>query len=179
MPSSSKAKGNRFESEIASYFTKWWGRSQFKRMPSSGALRWQGKIWTFGDLLVPEDFNALVECKHYKIVSTDAILHSGLESYQMHWWTQQCLKDAKRASEQLEKSIHPLLIWRMNKGKCRIVMSLPLFESCSKRIYLKHITVYYPGYTPFTILLLKEFFEGVSPQVFKQMLDSVDARQHY
>ena len=59
---SPKIKGNKFERDIAKLLSKWY-RKPFHRMPSSGALRWNDVIFTFGDLLPPSDLNCIIECK--------------------------------------------------------------------------------------------------------------------
>lgn len=173
----SKAKGKRNEVAVAEIFSKWW-QKPFKRIPASGALRWKSSHWIYGDLVSPEDFNAMVECKSYNDVNTDAILQNGLSSYILYWFLGQVRNDVTRAMDELKQNIHPLLVWRKNQGKQRIVMSSSLFEACPKHTLLKYLKVYYPPYEPLVIMLLNEFCEGIPKEEFKAALSKINARNY-
>lgn len=114
MTAKSKQKGNRHQREVAKKFQNWWG-GEWVSTPNSGGLRWNNKIWAFGDLTPPEDFKATIECKHYKDVNlmlllTGKVAHK--DSILGHW--QQSLNDAERASNTLQTRIEPFLVVRQN-----------------------------------------------------------------
>jgi hypothetical protein len=176
MTNKSKAKGNRNETNVAYYFTKWYGQ-EFRRMPTSGALRWNNHIWTYGDLLCPEDFLCCIETKTYNEVTIDAILTHGINSYILYWWTTQCLKDAARASKALDKGIHPLLVWRKTRGKIKIAMDLHLFACTPKIVDIPHIIVNYPPHRAIAALLLSDFFKHISPEDFRKATN-LEARSY-
>jgi len=57
----SRAKGNKFEVDLAKAFSEWWGEEKsFRRTPLSGA--WDKRAG--GDLVTPPEFQFTVEAKH-------------------------------------------------------------------------------------------------------------------
>jgi hypothetical protein len=174
MPNKSKIKGNLNETWIASYFQSWWG-SPFRRMPTSGALRWKGHSWTYGDILGPEDFQAIIEAKHYKYISIGAVLtHS--EAYVTFWWQQVC-NDVRRAAKETKLNVHPLLVFKQDRSKHHIAMAHRLF----KELYVLRLTevpyimLCLPGQLPVSVLLLKTFLDTTTPATFKQVTSSLDS----
>lgn len=118
MPSKSKSKGNTHERDVAARLSVWWGK-EFRRTPNSGALRWQGTSWVYGDLLPPEDCPFAIEAKHYAEVELAEILGrqkqqpgTGLISV---WWYGQTVPDAQRASRDLGRPVEPMLVWRRRR----------------------------------------------------------------
>jgi hypothetical protein len=166
----SKHKGNTCQSFIAKLLSDWYGE-KFRSTPASGALRWQGVIWTFGDLLPPEGLNTIWECKHYADVSSDAILNRGVKAYQLYWWEEQLLKDQKRAMEQLNKPVHPFLVWKKNQGVPRIVMHLDVFNNLLRAQSLNRLEIYYNDYR-LVNLLLRDFITAITPSEFREALAS-------
>ena len=126
-----KTKGNTFEREVAKIMSSWSGE-EFHRLPASGALRWHGKIWTFGDLLPPESFPVVVECKHHHEVSVDALLgnkrHGPGKGQIADWWWGQCVPDAERAAEQTGRHCEPILVWKQDYGVARICIREQLLD---------------------------------------------------
>ena len=120
MPSAGKKKGNTHESWMADALTKWYGQP-FKRMPASGALRWKGASFVYGDILPPEDFPFIIECKHYKHVDLDEILRLDPDRGYITWWYySQLLSDVQRCREETGQSCTPMLLFKQNNRPVRI-----------------------------------------------------------
>ena len=121
MPSLRKA-GNTHERAVAARLSTWYGQ-EFRRVPNSGALRWQGASWVYGDILPPEGFPFVIEAKHYHEVELAEIFGrreakpgTGLVA---RWWFEQTVPDAERASRDLKRPIEPLLVWKRDHGRPR------------------------------------------------------------
>ena len=144
MPSPSKTKGNHNETVVAEILTKWWG-SPFKRMPTSGALRWKGAAFTYGDLITPEDFPFIVECKHYAKVDVDELLRKDWDQGLITWWWQQVLDDCKRYNTDTGKTLQPMLVWKANNRPHRICVLRRILSSFMPVKRLRTIEFYEPG----------------------------------
>jgi hypothetical protein len=143
-PSKSKRKGNSYETEISKLLTRWWG-SQFRRIPNSGALRWKDSIWTYGDLLVPEDFKGLIECKHHHEVDLSEVLRKGLDKGKItKWWFKQACVDAIRARNEMKISIEPFLIWKRDYTPSLFCMRNTFFRQLPRRNQILHMSVSFP-----------------------------------
>lgn len=116
MPSPSKTKGSRHEREVADILSGWWGSGEgsFRRVPNSGALRWNGAAWTYGDVYGPEDFVAVVECKFYSELAFQSPWLEEGKGTLLGWWSQAC-NDAHRARTETRRDLFPILIFRQNR----------------------------------------------------------------
>lgn len=169
MPSASKNKGNANENAVAKLLTAWWGED-FKRTPNSGALRWNGAAWTYGDLLPPESFPAVVECKHYAKVDLDEIIRTKpTESNILGWWLE-AHADAMRCYEETKTTAQPILVYKANRVPRRVVLEADFFAAMGGRqlrvpsIWVSHPDL--PG--PVVILPLEDLLESVSREMFLQ-----------
>jgi hypothetical protein len=177
MSQNSKQKGKTCERLISNELSKW-SSKPFKVVPASGALRWGGASFVYGDILPPQECWCIFETKHYKNVSTDAVLNQGPNSLTIYWWNEQIVKDVKRARTDLKKNIHGILVWKQNQGIPRMVLSLPLFEMFPVHINLRHLRIYYPPMKPLVIVLLKDFCLNVSYSEFVYALKHLDSRSY-
>ena len=63
----SRAKGNRFENKVAKLFNQKFNTKEFSRTPGSGAFATTHKLPSYmkiyGDLITPEKFRFIIECK--------------------------------------------------------------------------------------------------------------------
>jgi hypothetical protein len=128
----SKAKGNANELDIARTLAEWSGQG-FCRLPASGALRWGNGIWTYGDILPPQDFPVVIEAKHYAEVALEDVLGQrkldAQESLVLDWWLNQTIADAKRCCEETCIRAEPLLIWKADFGRRRVMLREALWET--------------------------------------------------
>ena len=64
----SKAKGNRYENQVAKRLNKMFETDEFQRTPGSGAFATTHKLpehlQVAGDLITPINFRFIIECKH-------------------------------------------------------------------------------------------------------------------
>ena len=128
MASKSKSKGNRYERQVADFLTNQYGDS-FVRVPNSGAFiggsnasrrskltEYQNKAFK-GDIIPPDDFNIIIECKNYeKITGGLAGLIRG-DSKQVNKWLKELRGDAGELEgrEQLDKHILFLKLTRVGE----------------------------------------------------------------
>lgn len=128
MPSKSKNKGNTAEREVAKVLSKWFGED-FKRIPNSGALRWNGASFVYGDLLPPESFPGIIESKFYKEIDLDGLLRLTVqENNPLGWWLQ-VVDDVQRCYSELRLALQPVLIFKANRRPRRIVIEEKLFNA--------------------------------------------------
>lgn len=166
----SKPKGNKHELSVAKLFSAWWG-SEFKRVPSSGALRWGGVSWVYSDILPPEDCPVALECKIRAEIDIWALVRPGSDTSHIHhpiaWWNQ-AVDDATRCYLETGKVIHPMLVFREDKKKSYIAMEADLLAA----ILPKHATygtlwVSNPGaHARFVVMDLASFFSAVTRETF-------------
>jgi len=168
MPSKSKAKGNKHEADISKLFSMWSGKTWHK-VPNSGALRWRGAFWTYGDVVPPEGIGAVIECKHHEEISIEDLLGNqrrkpGEEADIASWWYDEAVVDANRCKKELGLTrVEPLLVWKRNFGRNRLCFDMSmLLRLCKKTVlHLGYLTVDFPELDPFVICDLKDFFEAV------------------
>jgi hypothetical protein len=162
MPHASKIKGNSNERDVAKLLSPWWGE-EFQRTPNSGALRWNGSTWTYGDLLPPETFPAVVECKHYKAINTDGILHlkPGADNI-LGWWLE-VQADSQRCYQETGRVVQPLLIYKANRVPRRIALEADFFTALGgRRLGLPSLWVTHPEMPgPFVLLDFEKFLSTV------------------
>jgi len=162
VPSKSKNKGNRFELDTAKTLSEWWGE-EFRRMPNSGALRWGGAAFTYGDLLPPESFPAIVECKHHKEIDLSLILRG--KSPVLDWWGQ-VIDDVARCAEETGYTLQPLLIFRANRWKsCLALRTSALIDLLDGQEHINHLIVCHDD-ADFAIIILDDFLSTVDRERF-------------
>lgn len=119
MAVNSKQKGNTFERHIAKTFSQHFS-DDFRRVPQSGALvggtnrfgaqtlREDAKEILAGDIIVPQWFKFIVECKHYK---DEPKFHSILQgsSLTLDRWIEQANGDAVFANKL------PLVVFKVTR----------------------------------------------------------------
>lgn len=151
-----KLKGNAFEREVARRLTAWWGKP-FHRSPNSGALRWNGDLWTYGDLVPPEEANLIVECKHYATLDLASLLFNGDTCPILGWW-KQLQEDVQRAEKELNRPLIGLLVMKANHRPALLatVWSMPV-----PRVFL----VKRPGIR-FFLYPFEEFLDTSPPSLF-------------
>lgn len=161
MPSAGKKKGNTHESWMAAALTEWYGQP-FKRMPASGALRWKGASFVYGDILPPEDFPFIVECKHYKSVDMDEILRLDPERGYITWWYyNQLLPDVKRCLQETGQSCTPLLLYKQNNRPTRACMPTKFSTLLDGKLAFMSVSI--PGRPSFLIADFGELLRLIKP----------------
>ena len=80
----SRAKGNRFELKVAKLLAEWWGGS-FRRSPLSGG--WDTERAP-GDILTPDDFPWIVECKSRESWDFYGLVGGPEKNGPLEWWDQ-------------------------------------------------------------------------------------------
>lgn len=177
MPNPQKNKGNKNERETAEVLTEWWG-SAFKRIPNSGALRWNGASFVYGDLLPPENFPGIIECKHYKSIDLDEILRCKESDHNIIGWWRQVVDDVVRCRKDTSKVVEPILVYKADYRTRRIVVRRVVWEYFLDDIYKAVKGTLVPSYLSFTtvadlpdfcILKLDDFLEFVRPEEFRHI----------
>lgn len=159
----------RHETEVAGLFTKWWG-APFARTPNSGALRWNGSIWTFGDVLPPDDFPGVLECKRRKVIDWHRIIDPALDvkhkDHPLSWWTQ-AQEDAARAYTATRRPVQPIVLCKTIRKRNRIFIESDLYAALGgRKLHLPSMWVTHSQFTPFVILDLATFFAAVDREAF-------------
>lgn len=166
MTSLSKSKGNAHEREVADILTKWHGQA-FNRIPNSGALRWGNGVWTYGDILPPQDFPFVIECKHYASIEFDEVLGTNRKGpgYGLvtEWWYNQAQADAERACLETGLQTWALLIWKQNRRRIRLTLCDKLWRRLQVSD-LVAVTTSIPGRIPYVTTDLEGFLERVTKQ---------------
>lgn len=99
----SRAKGQRFEREVAAIFADLLGEDVHRRI--------ENKKHDF-DLIGLEKFGAAVECKFYAQVT---------EALKREWWSQACAQARKHG-------LVPVLVYRQNRTKPRALVPSSVFH---------------------------------------------------
>lgn len=137
----SKNKGNKFEREVAKWFTKWSGY-KFERNRDSGA--WHSNKDSVSDITCTDEKHAhkckiSIECKSYKEIKFEHVLLGNKGCDILKFW-QQASKDAQRANRV------PILCMRYNsmpKGEFFFVVNKIL----ARRIFAFPELMKYPFMT--------------------------------
>lgn len=167
MPNS-KVKGNTAERWAAQLLTTYWGE-EFKRIPSSGALRWHGSTDTYGDLLCPPSFKGVVECKHRKKFELlQALTSEPADDNILGWW-QQVTDDVTRCKTERNELKVPVLVAKRNRSTP--VICLP--ESMNKLLpQLPHLTIVNPKVATFCVYELAVFLKLVPRGILEVAIES-------
>jgi len=173
MASKSKTKGNAAEREVAKILSTWFG-SDFKRIPNSGALRWGGASFVYGDLLPPEAFPGIIESKFYKQVDLDGLLRLSVRPVNPLGWWLQVVDDVQRCYSDTRAALQPVLIFKANGRPRRLVVEEKLFNALRWGVtpglqsipYLSLHRSEFPGTV--VIVDLVEFLGMVTPEAFVQ-----------
>lgn len=164
-----KRIGNQGEYDFAARLTEWWGGTEpFRKMPASGALRWEGILWIFGDLLPPSGVHLIIESKVRAMTHLDILNDDPNKSDLNYHWYYQLLCDIVRAKDSTGKMFCPMLGWKTAKKwylvfDARILQKLEVFKLGK----LPYIYVQIPEQYPYIIVKMKDFCRAVSSQVFR------------
>lgn len=169
----SKAKGGKWQSDVAKLFSQWSGKT-WKSTPRSGGLRWNSTFWTFGDLLPPEDLLLVVECKHYSTIEYIEVLGTvrtepggGIVS---GWWYGEACADAIRAKKSLSCHVDAVLVWKADRRRPKLTLDLDVFNSL-QTYSLVTVTAGIPGRAPYVTVDLAEFVRVVNYERFQEALN--------
>lgn len=108
----SKAKGNNFERQVAKRLSKLLGK-EFTRVPCSGGLRWNNQEGIFGDIVTPEEFPFIIECKNRENWSFDQLMKKECKEFDK--WCEQVVNDCTRYYELFKVEKEPLIIFTKNR----------------------------------------------------------------
>ncbi len=172
MPSKSKTKGNNAEREVAKALSEWW-EEDFKRIPNSGALRWGGASWVYGDLLPPETFPGIIESKHYAEIDLDGLLRLKVaDGNPLGWWAQ-VVSDVVRCYQDTGLALQPILVFKANRRPRRIALEecffKKLYRESPKLRASPYLILNRPEFLGRVVLVdLEEFLSIVDPESFVQ-----------
>lgn len=173
MPSPSKRKGNSNESAVAKALSAWWGES-FRRTPNSGALRWMGASFTYGDILPPESFPAVVECKHYGHVDLDEMIRCAPTPHNILGWWQETSDDAYRCYKETGIPVQPILVYKQDRRPRRIVLEAEfLIALGGQKLGIPAFWISLPTHESLAILDFTSFLEAVSRDLFLRSVRKV------
>lgn len=113
----SKAKGNKFENDVAKVYSKIFG-VKFNRVPSSGGLRWKNRSDVIGDITITDEkykINFVVECKNNNSWDLRGFLNSPENSMLGKF-----IKQAEDESKRSKKPFH--LIVKGNRIKPLVIL---------------------------------------------------------
>lgn len=172
MASKSKSKGSNAERALAKSLTEWTGE-EWRRVPNSGALRWGGAAWVYGDLLPPESWAVIVESKHYATVDLDGLLRLEPQPTNPLGWWDQVVSDVRRCFAETGQVCQPVLVYRANRRPARLVLEPGLWAKVQKATstHIQCITLSKPGYS-FVILDLAEVYATVDPTTLRLLCQS-------
>lgn len=150
-------------------FANWWG-GVWTNVPASGALRWGNGHWTYADLVPPEDFPFVVEAKFHCAVDLDEVIRFRWNRGRVTWFWFGCtIPAAIRATEDLGRTIYPMLVYRMNSETNRLVLQNDLVSRLPAATLkqLNYVWVNHAGADPFVVFDFKKFLEVVPKQLFQ------------
>jgi len=157
-------KGSQWERDAAVILSEWSGKT-FKRVPRSGALRWGGIYWTYGDLIPPEGCLLVVECKHHADVRFSDVLGTRLtapgEGRISQWWYDEAVADARRATQETGRTTQAMLLWKRDHCRARLTLDLQFFNLIGVH-GLVTVATGIPGNRPYVTVPLSSFLEQVS-----------------
>ena len=148
-----KAKGNRFELDVAKMLTEWSGKT-FHRTPQSGALHWDNDKRVVSDIVPPQDlgFPFSIECKSQEVAWDFDSLITGKSTIWKFW--SQCCNDAH--SENME----PLLVFSKNYRKIYAMLQRTTYNKLGKT--LTNVTVQSDAWGDVVIIDFKELLDNVT-----------------
>lgn len=168
----SKKKGNAFQNVIAKMLTEITAE-EWKSVPASGALRWKGSHWTFGDIAPPEGVYVTIECKHHARINIDQLVFKNYNERAdtklfLSFW-EQSVTDSIRAAEALHRTVTPILVFKRDRGRPVAVVRYDDYIAAAGRAG-------YPTITPIMELLIEKehlvfadaelLFNAISPTYF-------------
>jgi len=175
MPSKSKSKGNKFESDICKFFNALYETQEFSRTPNSGAMmgrsNWgkrQGlaenvKRTLGSDIIVPDWFRFAVECKHYKDSPTyEAIIKPPGDKVLDHWL-------GEAVYDAINLNLHPMLIFKTNRKGTHVALPAYFIEAMEN----PHIYVSYGTFIISGISLLEENAEKIKEAAQDENLEAM------
>jgi len=132
MASKSKEKGKRYERQVAEFLSKQFNTS-FVRVPNSGAFvggknskrrntLTESQTKSFkGDIIPPENWNIVIECKNYEKISGGLTAIIKGESVQLNKWIKELRGDAGELENRDQLDYHILFLKITRVGEWFIV----------------------------------------------------------
>ena len=169
MPRKSKEKERSHLVRVIPKLEAWWGE-RFAKVPASGALRWGNGFWTYADLAPPVSFPFCVECKFHKEIDLDETIRKPVGQGKITWfWYWQTIADSIRASKDLNTTVYPMLIYRVNAQPDHLVLQEDLFTRIPEEARtFPYFLARVPTATPFAICLLDEFLAAIPRTNFEK-----------
>lgn len=156
----SKEKGKRYERRVASLFTEFTGAG-FRKIPGSGGFNKTGGVVIAehkfcGDIICDrEDFDFFIEAKNRESYSQTAIVKSVKTCEFTQWW-------GKTVYEATGLELQPLLFFKPGTQDDFIGITN---EACDLFGIFPILTVKFPAYAPYEIILSKVKKETVTVQM--------------
>lgn len=179
--SKTKAKEYAQLYQLLPMLNNWWGGT-FKKTPASGALRWGGaeNYWVYGDIVPPENFPFVIECKNYTEICTDEIIRKPADQGRItYFWYYQTVVDAERATKELGRPFLPMLIYKINRMTNRIVIDERIWllfpEELRKQV--PHLRCNVPGREPFVLSESTSFFAILTKDVVTTALLQIQSQR--
>jgi len=136
-PGGAKAKGNKFESDVAKRLGLWYYNDEnaLARVPTSGAMGTvrgqdfveQGDIRQVAHHELPFPFS--VECKFHAEIQIAPFLLGNEKCKLARFW-QQCMRDA------IKQDLIPMLVFKQNRGTAYVCVTAPLIMEPAPREYM-------------------------------------------
>lgn len=178
-----KGKENRQLADVLPILNDWWPCAvPFKKMPASGALRWNTGHFTFGDIVPPESCPFVFECKNHEEIEMDAVLRNPWDQNKLTWfWYGQTVRDSIRATEALKRTMYPLMIYKIAKNVNRVVLQADMWDRFPKELTssIRHIRIHLPVATDFIVAPLtfhlerktKAYHPGFVQQITRKVVE--------
>lgn len=165
-------KGNAVELEARRILGNWAGQP-FHKMPKSGGLRWAGKIFTFGDVIPPEEYRMIIEVKGRpgpKDKSKVGVIIDNIFTSKVnktgdqinYWWSKQLWSDLSRAEALYEKPFFPMLMIKINLRGWRVCVEEAAVESLADLQNVTNLTIRRENHE-FRMYEAQSFFKAITP----------------
>lgn len=173
MANPQKDKGKRFEREVAQYFTETFNKP-FQRVPNSGAFtggKNQNRLKALsntqiklhrGDIIAPDEYNIVIECKNYHKKNFTGGFVGLMQSYSSKFedWLDEVRADADNTR------IPYILAFKITGASTHIFFALP---EAHFKLKLKDSV-----YTRYYYAEAKEYYIIVNDMVFKGLKGQVE-----
>lgn len=126
-------KGKNFERKVAKILTEKLCM-EFNRTPQSGGLRWASDNNVYGDIVTPDNFPFIIECKNRENWSFDQFMKGECKEFDS--WVEQVIEDCNRHNKNNEEKL-PLIIF--TKNRMPIYVASPVHLDCVRDSYVDEL----------------------------------------
>lgn len=126
-------KGKNFERKVAKILTEKLGM-EFNRTPQSGGMRWASDNNVYGDIVTPDDFPFIIECKNRENWNFDQLMKGECKEFDS--WVKQVEEDCSRYNKNNKEKL-PLIIF--TKNRMPIYIASPVNLDCVRSSYIEEL----------------------------------------